>query len=97
MNKLSENDIVEKLSEIQEWKIENKKLYVEYKFKDYVSAFEFMTKLSKTINKLDHHPDWTNSYNKITISLFTHSANGITDLDFELARVASELYKDTDS
>ena len=94
MNKLSENAVRERLSELKGWDFVDGKLYVEYKFNDFKSAFEFMTKLSETVNRLDHHPEWSNSYNKVTISLVTHSAKGITELDFKLAKAAWELYKD---
>jgi 4a-hydroxytetrahydrobiopterin dehydratase len=93
MNKLSEEEIQSRLSDLDNWDVVDGKLYKEYKFKDFRQAFEFMTKLSVTINKLDHHPDWSNTYNRVFISLVTHSAGGITELDFKLAKVAEQLAK----
>lgn len=58
----------------------------EFKFKDFVSAWGFMSKVALLAEKMDHHPDWSNSYNKVNISLSTHSAgNKITDKDRKLA------------
>lgn len=91
MRKLSEEEIKKELVGLEDWGIADGKLHVEYIFKDFYQAFEFMTELSKTINKLDHHPDWTNSYNKVFINLETHSAGGITDLDVKLAKSAKKL------
>ena len=91
MGKLSEKEILSRLSGLDGWDAVDAKLYKEYKFKDFRQAFEFMTKLSATINKLDHHPDWSNSYNTVRISLSSHSAGGITDLDFKLAKAAEQL------
>jgi 4a-hydroxytetrahydrobiopterin dehydratase len=91
MNKLSEEEIQNELANLKNWDVVDGKLYVEYKFKDFHQAFEFMTELSKTINKFDHHPDWTNSYNRVFINLVTHSAGGITELDIKLAKAAKQL------
>ncbi|MGI4815084.1 MAG: 4a-hydroxytetrahydrobiopterin dehydratase [Janthinobacterium lividum] len=55
-------------------------------FADFNTAFGFMTRVALMAEKLDHHPDWTNSYNKVTIVLSTHTANGVTDLDLLLAQ-----------
>ena len=94
MLRLTETEVKKRLSNLRGWNLVAGKLHVEYKFGDFLSAFEFMIKLSKTVNKLDHHPEWSNSYNKVSISLVTHSAKGITELDFTLAKAAAELYKD---
>jgi len=67
------------------WQVKNNSLYKEFTFKNFVEAFSFMTSVSLEAEKMDHHPDWSNSYNKVTISLSTHSAGGITDNDFNLA------------
>lgn len=91
MKKLSEAELQNELIKLEDWKLVDGKLFVEYKFKDFHEAFRFMTELSKTINKLDHHPEWTNSYNKVIIKLMTHSVNGITNLDIKLAKAAKKL------
>lgn len=91
MDKLSEDEVQKRLLDLAGWDLVDGKLYKEYKFKDFHQAFNFMNDLAITINKLDHHPDWSNTYNKVFISLVTHSAGGITELDFKLAKTAQEL------
>ena len=74
------------------WQEINNKLVKEFSFKDFKEAFEFMTKASVIINELDHHPEWTNMYNKVTIKLSTHDAGDIvTDKDRELAKRIDEI------
>ncbi|HXV73635.1 MAG TPA: 4a-hydroxytetrahydrobiopterin dehydratase [Sphingomonadales bacterium] len=58
----------------------------EYKFKDFNAAFAFMTKVALQAEKMDHHPEWFNVYNKISVTLATHTADGVTARDIELAR-----------
>ena len=73
------------------WRIEEGKLYREFKFPDFVSAFGFMTKVAILAEKANHHPEWSNVYSKVVISLITHEAGGITKRDFELAQAISKL------
>lgn len=74
------------------WQEINNQLVKEFSFKDFKEAFEFMTKASVIINELDHHPEWTNMYNKVTIKLSTHDAGDIvTDKDRELAKRIDEI------
>lgn len=60
------------------------------KFKDFNQAFAFMTAVALKAEKMDHHPDWSNSYNVVDIALSTHSAGGLTVNDIELARFVNE-------
>lgn len=69
------------------WKIIDNKIQIKVEFKDFVTAFEFMQEISKECIRINHHPNWTNSYNKLKISLFTHDLQKITDLDFKLAKI----------
>ena len=69
------------------WKIIDNKIQIKVEFKDLVTAFEFMQEISKECIRINHHPNWTNSYNKLKISLFTHDLQKITDLDFKLAKI----------
>ena len=57
-----------------------------YKFADFNSAFGFMTRVALKADKMDHHPEWSNVYNKVEIVLTTHDANGVTAKDVELAK-----------
>lgn len=62
-----------------------------FRFKDFNAAFGFMTRAALMADKLDHHPEWFNVYNRVVIDLTTHDAGGVTTLDFELARRAEDL------
>lgn len=74
------------------WKEENNKLKKSFKFKDFKDAFGFMTRVALVAEKMDHHPTWTNTYNKVDIELNTHDAdNKVTDLDRKLAEAIDKL------
>ncbi len=65
-----------------------------FEFKDFVSAFAFMTRVAFEAEKMGHHPDWSNSYNKVSISLSTHDqGHTVTQKDEELARLIDEIYQ----
>ena len=83
--KLNDSDILERLKGLGGWELVNKKLHRELGFNNFVEAFGFMTKAALISEKLDHHPEWFNVYNKIVIDLSTHDAGGVTDLDFKWA------------
>jgi len=57
-----------------------------FKFADFNAAFGFMTRVALMADKLDHHPEWFNVYNRVEVLLTTHDADGVTDLDLALAR-----------
>lgn len=89
--KLSNNQIEEKLASLKEWSLEGGKLKREFKFPDFIRAFGFMTSAAIEAEKLNHHPEWSNVYNKVTVQLVTHEAKGITELDFKLAQKMDAL------
>ncbi|MEP3525793.1 MAG: 4a-hydroxytetrahydrobiopterin dehydratase [Hyphomicrobiales bacterium] len=62
-----------------------------FKFKDFIEAFGWMTRVSTVINKIDHHPEWTNVYGCVDVTLCTHDNNGITQLDVDLARAMNDI------
>ncbi|HEX4373055.1 MAG TPA: 4a-hydroxytetrahydrobiopterin dehydratase [Puia sp.] len=69
------------------WKEENDQLYKKFEFKDFSEAFAFMTRVALAAEKMDHHPLWTNVYNKVEIWLSTHDAGDVvTDKDKKLAK-----------
>jgi 4a-hydroxytetrahydrobiopterin dehydratase len=77
---------------MQTWKEENNKLSKTFVFKDFCSAFAFMTRVAFIAEKHDHHPDWTNVYNRVEIHLNTHDAGGIvTDKDRKLAEEIDKI------
>jgi len=67
------------------WEIVEGKLHRQFAFADFAEAFSFMTRVALAAEKLDHHPDWSNSWNKVTIDIVNHAAGGITDRCVELA------------
>jgi len=71
--------------------IKNDKLHKEFKFDNFNQAFGFMTRAAMEIEKMNHHPEWFNVYNRITIELTTHDAGGITKNDVNLARILNAL------
>lgn len=75
------------------WKEEHNKLIREFMFKDFTQAFAFMTDVAKIVDEMDHHPEWSNVYNKVNISLCTHDAgNTVTEKDYTLAAKIDEIY-----
>ena len=67
----------------------------EFKFRTFNAAFGWMSRVALTAEKISHHPDWSNSYNRVTVELTTHSAGGITDLDIRLAKAMDNFLADT--
>ncbi len=68
------------------WKEENNELVTQVKFKDFMEAFAFMTEIALIAEKMNHHPTWSNTYNKVEIRLSTHDAgNTVTEKDRKLA------------
>ncbi|GAC13101.1 4a-hydroxytetrahydrobiopterin dehydratase [Aliiglaciecola lipolytica] len=72
-------------SDEQKWQIEDDKLVKTYKFKNFVRAFGWMSQAAIWAEKLNHHPEWFNVYNKVEVKLTTHDVGGISELDFKLA------------
>jgi 4a-hydroxytetrahydrobiopterin dehydratase len=92
-SRLSDDEIKARLGSIPGFRREGDKLVRELKFENFVKAFGWMTSVALVAEKLDHHPEWKNVYNRITVELQTHDAGGITDLDFKLATAMNELYE----
>lgn len=94
MKTFTESEITEYITQqLKDWSYEQNALKRDFKFKDFVDAFSFMTAIALEAEKADHHPDWSNSYNKVSISLSTHSEKGITQRDYDLAAKADALFK----
>ncbi len=75
-----------------EWKEKNNALTQTFKFKNFVEAWAFMTKVAMVAEKMNHHPEWSNVYNTVNITLTTHDkGNTITEKDRELAKKIDEL------
>ena len=75
------------------WQLKGNSILKEFQFQSFLSAIEFMNQASKEIEKLDHHPDWTNIYTKIIVRLNTHDLDGLSNKDFQLAELMDEIFK----
>ena len=82
---LSNKQLNEYLEDLNGWSVVNEKLSKTFKFSSFIQAFGFMTQVAITSEAMDHHPEWSNVYNRVEINLVTHSEGGITKLDIELA------------
>ena len=91
--KLSDREIDKELAELVGWKILNGKLHKAIEFGTFVQAFGFMTQVAIEAEKMNHHPEWHNVYNKVTIDLVTHDIGGISNFDFRLARTIDAIAK----
>jgi 4a-hydroxytetrahydrobiopterin dehydratase len=89
--KLDDAAIREALARLPGWTLAAGKLHRELRFPDFVQAFGFMSAAALVAESLNHHPEWSNVYNRVVIDLVTHDAKGITELDLELARRLNEL------
>ena len=88
---LNQTQVEEKLQTLADWTTDGETISRTFKFKDFVSAIDFVNKLVDPAEKAGHHPDISISYNKVTINLTTHDAGGITQKDFDLAQTISQL------
>jgi len=91
MTKLTGKQIEEALAGLPGWSLANGKLHREYKFADFVHAFGFMATAAIAIEARNHHPEWSNVYNRVTVDLTTHDAQGITKKDTELAALLESV------
>ena len=81
------------LTELAGWaeSRDGKALVKSFKFKTFNAAFAFMTRVALVAEKMDHHPEWTNVYNRVDVRLSTHSAGGVSELDVKLAKKMNEF------
>ena len=89
--RLTQPEVLKRLKALPGWALVKGKLHRELKFRDFSEAFGFMARVALAAEKLDHHPDWSNVWNRVTIDLNTHDAGGVTELDFKLAATMSAL------
>jgi len=89
--KLSDSEIKNELSKLKGWTIVNGKLNRTFEFADFNEAFGFMTRVAMEVEKLNHHPEWFNVYNRVKIDLVTHDVGGISNFDFKLANIINRI------
>ncbi|MEM8830367.1 MAG: 4a-hydroxytetrahydrobiopterin dehydratase [Cyanobacteria bacterium P01_G01_bin.19] len=88
---LTQSEINQKIINLPKWEQEGQTLTRTFEFKGFVEAIAFVDKLVEPAEAAGHHPDIAISYNKVTISLTTHDAGGLTQMDFDLAQTISDL------
>ena len=91
--RIDPSSLKEALARLNGWNVVNGREAIQrkFRFKDFNNAFGFMTKSALMAEKMDHHPEWFNVYNQVDVTLTTHSAGGITDLDIRLASFMDQL------
>ena len=93
MQKLKDDEIQNYLEQVEGWTVDDGILKKDFGIKGFRTALEFMNMLAPIAEKLDHHPDWSNSYNRVVINLTTHGARGLTKNDFKFAKEADRIAK----
>lgn len=94
MEKLNEQQIISALAALKGWELDNGFIVKSFKFKDFKEAFGFMVRVAFECEAQNHHPNWENVYNSLTIRLNTHDADGITTNDIELATTIEQILKE---
>ena len=88
---LSDEEIEKRLAGLEGWAREGEAITKEFKLDDFVGSVDFVNRLTPVAEEMNHHPDLSISWNKVTVSLSTHSEGGITENDFELAKKVEAL------
>lgn len=86
MKKLNTQEINERLENLEGWTFSENSLHTSFEFENFKEAFTLMTRIAFEAEAQQHHPDWTNVYNQLEISLSTHDEGGVTEKDFKLAK-----------
>ena len=91
MKKLNAQEIVVKLQDFPNWNFLNNGIEKHFKFKDFVTTMKVMNVIAEVAEAQNHHPEWSNVYNKLHIRLTTHDCDGVSDKDFELAKAIEKI------
>jgi 4a-hydroxytetrahydrobiopterin dehydratase len=89
--RLTPEQVAQHLASLPGWTLLEGKLHREFTFPDFVEAFGFMARAALVAEAMNHHPDWSNVWNRVVVDLSTHDAGGLTELDVSLARRLGEL------
>jgi len=88
---ISENELAAALNRLPQWAVHNGQLTRTFCFRDFVAAFGWMTQVALVAERLNHHPEWRNVWNRVEVALTTHDAGGITERDVALAEAMEQL------
>jgi 4a-hydroxytetrahydrobiopterin dehydratase len=91
MSKLTPDQIEQYMLRFPDWEYYDNAIHAEFEFENFKDCFSAMSRIAFECEALNHHPNWSNVYNVLTISLFTHSANGVTKKDFALAEAIEAI------
>ena len=91
MPRLGDEDIEARLSELEGWHREGESIVKEFELDDFAGSVEFINRLTPVAEEMNHHPDLQVSWNKVVVSITTHSEGGLTENDFELAKSIDPL------
>ena len=91
MTALTPQEIQKHLESLPNWEYQDGMIHTAFEFATFTDAFAMMTRIAFEVERLNHHPNWYNVYNRLEISLSTHDAGGVTALDFQLAAVIDGL------
>nr|WP_247666423.1 4a-hydroxytetrahydrobiopterin dehydratase [Aquimarina sp. MMG015] len=92
--KLTETEITSRLKTMDGWEYEDNAIHTSFEFENFKDAFSAMSRIAFEAEALNHHPDWSNVYNVVNISLSTHDADGVTENDFKLAKAIDGIVEE---
>jgi 4a-hydroxytetrahydrobiopterin dehydratase len=94
MNKLDPSQLAPLLASLPDWQLDSQRIGItrEYTFADFLTAFDFMAKMATVAEARNHHPEWTNVYNRVRITWTTHDAGGLTLNDIDMARECDQCF-----
>ena len=88
--RLQDSEITRKLGALPGWSYDRGRLHKEFQFENFTQAFGFMSRIAPVAESMNHHPDWSNVYNRVVVDLATHDAGGVTELDLRMAEQMQE-------
>ena len=93
--KMTDAEIQTALKELDGWELlsDRPAIFKKFKFKDFQTAWSFMEDVAVEADEMSHHPEWTNIYNRVEVTLMTHDVSGLSELDFDLAHFMDEVAK----
>lgn len=90
--RISDTDIAGRVDQLDGWTLDDGRLHRQFEFEDFVQAFGFMSSVALVAERMNHHPDWSNSYKTVEIYLSSHDVGGLSERDFELAARIDSLH-----